>query len=70
MATAKPPNSNLFKEEREAIKTFNLAIKKKEVLILAQDKGMDIALVNPSTYSDKLTKMVVHPDIEEKDKTM
>ena len=38
------------------------------MLILAQDKGKDIVLANPNSYSEKLTLMLDHPNIEEKDK--
>ena len=57
LATAKPPMLNISKEEREALKTLDSAIKKMDMLILSQDKGRTIVLEDPSTYVEMLTHL-------------
>ena len=55
LKSAKPPKSNVSKDEREAIKQLK---KEKSIKILGADKGRTTVLMDTTEYEEKLDKML------------
>ena len=59
LKSAKPPESNITKEERQAIKQLQ---KEKSIQILAADKGRATVIMDTDEYNNKLQSMLSDTD--------